>query len=260
MARKFKKLVTLPGFVDIAPENLNQVQDGAGRDPEQENGPPLQRRAALNSPEEQIRERPHMTISDEGVDYDPDAPPGNDDSRHTRQCTRCGTVYPQHLVEWAFRTHLGGLFASSPGYRKRVCRACEQTARDQRKQRDRWAIKARDAIRRHAARLGIDKDKLVTVYGWDPQQLADDAEHQYGKNCSYCNKPYAAMGHGFADITIDIVDRTRPPFYCTNTKWCCQTCNRKKGPRTPEAFEANRQMWNAWERSSNEPPEQLTLF
>src|ERR1700733_625226 len=112
--------------------------------------------------------------------------------------------------------------------------------------RARRAAKARAVIRRHAARLGIDKDALITVYGWEPQRLAHDAEHQYTNGCNYCGEPYAGMGHGLADITLDIQDRTGPPYYCTNTKWCCNTCNRKKGAMSTVAFEVNRQVWDRW--------------
>jgi hypothetical protein len=198
-----------------------------------------------------------MTITDVDVHHQMDAPRPD-----YVACIRCGTVYRPHLVEWAFRARRAGQqHASSPNYRKRVCRACEQTSRDQRKQRDRWAVKARDVIRCHADRLGIDRDELITIYGWDLQRLAHDAEHQYTNGCSYCGEQYDGMGHGFADITLDIQDRGCPPHYCTNTKWCCQTCNRKKGAMTPEEFEANRQMWNLWKQPKIERPgEQLTLF
>jgi hypothetical protein len=100
-------------------------------------------------------------------------------------------------------------------------------------------------IRRHADRFGIDKDELITVYGWDPRRLAHDAEHQYTEGCNYCREQYAGMGRGFADITLDIQDRNRPPYYLTNTKWCCQACNRKKGARSPEEFELDRQVWTS---------------
>jgi hypothetical protein len=128
-------------------------------------------RPASNSPDGKIRESASMTISDEGVHHQTNAP--------RAECIRCRTVYPRHLVEHVFRAHRAGQYASCPDYRKRVCRACEQTVRDQRKQRNRWAVKARDVIRRHATRFGIDRDELVTVFGWDPQRLAHDAEHQY---------------------------------------------------------------------------------
>jgi hypothetical protein len=160
-------------------------------------------------------------------------------------CPSCGIEYPPRLVEWAFRD------------RRRVCEMCKQTRR---KQRNPWAVKAQNAIRHHAPRLGIDKGELVTVYGWDPQRLALDAEHQYAGRCNYCGKPYAGMGHGLADITLDIQDPTRPPYYCTNSKWCCQRCNRDKGAMSPEAFEARRQVLNHWKWSKNQLPEQGMLF
>ncbi len=68
------------------------------------------------------------------------------------------------------------------------------------------------------------------------------------------------MGHGLADLTLDIQDPTRPPHYCTNTKWCCQTCNRDKGPMSPEEFEAQRQISKLWKLPKTEPPEQGMLF
>jgi hypothetical protein len=73
-------------------------------------------------------------------------------------------------------------------------RPCEQTRRDERKAVDRWAVKAKDTIRRHAVRHGIDKTDLVNVYGWDPARLAHDAKHQYGSGCSYCGLQYQTMG------------------------------------------------------------------
>lgn len=194
-----------------------------------------------------------MTISDEDIHHQAGAA--------WVDCIRCGTVYRPHLVEWAFRAGGAGPHAPCTNYRKRICRACEQAARDQRKQRNPWAVKARDVIRRHAARLGVDRTSLIDVYGWEPQRLAHDAEHQYANGCSYCTEQYSGMGHGLSDITLDIQDRNRPPYYCTNTKWCCQSCNRKKGVMTPEAFEATRQMLNLWRESRNQSPgEQGMLF
>ena len=163
-----------------------------------------------------------------------------------RRCNRCGTVYPSHLVEYAFR-----LDASSrqplTTRRKTICRPCEQTGRDTKKRENRWAVKARDTIRRHAVRLRIDKAELIGRYGWDATRMAHEAEHGYKNGCNYCGREYASMGHGLADITLDIQDPDKPPYYLTNTKWCCQTCNRKKGRLSPEEFEADRQMWPLWE-------------
>jgi hypothetical protein len=175
-----------------------------------------------------------------------------------RQCSRCGTLYPPHLIEHAFRVDRVRRDASRR--RKWICRPCEQTARDQRKIGNRWAVKARDVIRRHALRLEVPKDDLITVYGWDPNRLAHDAEFQYGNGCNYCGHAYQDMGHGLSDITLDIMDRTQPPYYRTNTKWCCQTCNRKKGDKGPGWFEADRQVYERWRQWRKLPPQDRGLL
>jgi hypothetical protein len=161
-------------------------------------------------------------------------------------CIRCRTVYPPHLVEWAFRADQLG--------RKRLCCMCDRVSRQNR--RNRYVVKAHNVIRRHAERLKIGKEELLTVYGWDPQILAEDAEHEYAGRCRYCREPYI----GLADITLDIQDRRRKPYYCTNTRWCCQGCNRDKGVMTPEEFEAMRQIRALWMQPKSDPPEQLMLF
>lgn len=167
-----------------------------------------------------------------------------------RTCKRCSVTYPPHLVGSAWRRREKGLDASSPRRRAHPCRPCEQTARDARKIANRWVVKARDVIRRHALRLGIPKTDLIERYGWDQAQLAHDAEYQYGNGCNYCGHRYGEMGHGLGDITLDIVDRSKPPYYRTNTKWCCQTCNRKKGAMTPEGFELDRQVYEQWSQQT----------
>jgi hypothetical protein len=101
---------------------------------------------------------------------------------------------------------------------------------------------------------------LIGVYGWDPARLAHDAEHQYGNGCNYCGHRYADMGHGLSDITLDVMDRAKPPYYRTNTKWCCQTCNRQKGDKTPEWFETNRQVYEAWSANQLLSPEARGLL
>lgn len=165
-----------------------------------------------------------------------------------RTCSRCGTSYASHLIAAAFRNWTDisrrSVHRSPP-----VCRPCEQTARDKKKRDNRWPTKARDTIRLHVRRLGVPKQDLITVYGWDPKTLAHEAEFQYGNGCSYCGHPYREMGHGPSDITLDIIDHRQPPYYRTNTKWCCQTCNRKKGDRGPEFFELDRQVYETWSRT-----------
>lgn len=178
-----------------------------------------------------------------------------------RQCTRCGTHYAPHLVALAFRVGPRVSMHQDTGRRTRyVCRPCEQTARDERKIRNRWAVKARDVIRRHAIRLEVSKQDLIDRYGWDPERLAHDAEFQYGNGCNYCGHQYREMGHGLADISLDIMDRAAAPYYRSNTKWCCQTCNRQKGDKSPEWFEINRQVYEAWQRTKTMAPEDLGLL
>jgi hypothetical protein len=143
-----------------------------------------------------------------------------------------------------------------------VCRACQEDARDRRKGGDREAAKASDARRGHAIKLsrprrgsGVEAwhdpnlaaSELEVVYGWDLPQMAHDIEYQYGNGCSYCHHSYKGMGHGLADITIDIFDPRLPPDYGTNTRWCCMTCQRRKGLLPPEKWAIKQRIYRKWE-------------
>jgi len=157
-----------------------------------------------------------------------------------QRCNRCGTTYPARIVVRAFRT-------LPDGYIYPTCRPCEQTLKDQVKSADRWLDKAKNAIDSHAVRLSIHRADLVRIYGWNKSCMAVDAQHAYGGACPYCYASFEAMGHGMQDLTLDIVDPQRPPYYRTNTRWVCQTCNRKKGRLTPADFEADREIYERWE-------------
>jgi 5-methylcytosine-specific restriction endonuclease McrA len=177
-----------------------------------------------------------------------------------RSCNRCGTVYPDHLESVAFRLVGNRVRDASRTHRLGVCRPCEQTRRDRIKKVNRWAVKARDTIRRHAMRLGKTRVELVTRYGWDPDRLAHDAEFQYSNGCNYCGSQYRDMGHGLTDISLDIVDPRSEPYYRTNTKWCCQTCNRKKSDRGPDWFEGDRQVWELHNLALSLSPDQRGML
>jgi hypothetical protein len=56
------------------------------------------------------------------------------------------------------------------------------------------------------------------------------------------------MGHGLDDITLDIVDREREPYYRTNVKWCCGTCNSEKATMAPELWARRLDFWPQWQR------------
>lgn len=177
-----------------------------------------------------------------------------------RSCARCGTLYDAEDVA-------SGQAFSYSGARDRcilraICRPCEETAADGRKRDDRWASKVHTTTRSHADKLArlrsgphceawfdpyLTKEILVGRYGWAADQMAHDAEFQYANGCSYCHHAYAGMGHGAADITLDIFDPRLPPDYGTNTRWCCMTCQRRKGLLTPEKWAAKQRVYRAWE-------------
>lgn len=123
---------------------------------------------------------------------------------------------------------------------------CEQTARDERKQRDRMLQKIRDTIRRHARKLGVTRDRLMHHYGWTVEKLRQDAlDHYERKGCGYCDKAFL-KGATMNDLTLDIVDPTAEPFYTFNVKWICNACNRMKQLASPVVFAIRLAMWKRW--------------
>jgi hypothetical protein len=92
--------------------------------------------------------------------------------------------------------------------------------------------------------------------------MAHEAEHVYGNGCQNCGNAFAEMGHGLADITLDVVDPEAPPTYGVNTRWICMTCNRAKGKMPLARYAELQRCWNRWQlrqrQLSEEPP--LTLF
>jgi len=164
-------------------------------------------------------------------------------------------VYPAEIAEVMFAIRQRVRYTSH----RPVCVACEQTDRDDRKRQRRAVAKAHDTTRFHARRHGMGKAEFAAQYGWRPERIAHDIEHAYDNTCCYCQRPYAAMGHGLADVTIDVIDPTKEPFYETNTRPCCMTCNREKGPLTPEQFGRRKQGWRLWEEHRRIGPKQLGL-
>ena len=179
-----------------------------------------------------------------------------------RHCTRCGTFYTAEDVAsgQAFRPDRMRQDASCRT--KLICRPCEESNSDGRKAAYRCASKVHSTTRGHADKLtkprlgahcqawfdpSLTKEILIGRYGWAAGQMAHDAEFQYNNGCSYCHHPYADMGHGVADITLDIFDPRLPPDYGTNTRWCCMTCQRRKGLLTPEKWATKQRIYRAWE-------------
>ena len=175
-----------------------------------------------------------------------------------RTCSRCRFTQP----EWMFRV-------SRPKTRKdrggvvcytRVahqCKSCEQELRDTKKKSDRFLQKARGTRYRHAKKLagefGIEVSEFGRHFDWDIAQIAHDMEHAFKNGCPYCRDPFSAMPGGLQSLTIDIVDPRKPPFYRTNTRLCCETCNKEKQQTPPERWEENlriRRLRDDWLKDS----------
>jgi hypothetical protein len=178
-----------------------------------------------------------------------------------RRCSKCGLTFPDLFFRRAHSTRNSKWKTD----RHEVCKGCEQTRRDTAKRERREVPKARNTLRSHYERYvktsgeAITREQFASRFGWDPAKLAHDIEHAAKNGCPYCRKPFAGMGHGLADITLDIIDPGRLPYYATNTKWACSTCNKAKQRTAPEDWAQQLVCWDQWE---NRPAEDWkpTLF
>lgn len=152
------------------------------------------------------------------------------------KCRKC----PGEFDEVFFRCN------SSDGYIYPVCIGCEQTKRDQIKLKNRPKQKAVDALRRHAKRYGMRATEFGKKYGWNIKHMLHDLKHTAGNGCMDCRKSFESMGHGLQDVSIDITDRTKEPFYGVNTRWICQSCNRLKGSLPPDRWARKLINWKKW--------------
>lgn len=171
----------------------------------------------------------------------------------TKTCSKCGGNYDAAVF---FRRNDLAYTPARSGSRP-ICIGCEQNDRDETKRRNRWLTKARDALRGHARKLGFTTSELADTYGWSTERMAHEAEHAYDNGCPECGDSFRDMGHGLADITLDVIDPQSPPIYGMNTRWICMTCNRAKG-RTSLALRAAKHLaWAQWreqqERLSADP-------
>lgn len=174
----------------------------------------------------------------------------------TKRCERCGGEYD---VRFFRRNHATYSYVASGS--QSLCMGCEQLSRDGRKKPTdgRWAAKIRDTIRRHAVRLNLTVRQLQQEFGWTIDRMVHEAQHAYANGCQYCGERFADMGHGLHDLTLDIVNREDPPYYITNTRWVCQTCNRQKSKTAAKDWSAKRAAWEIWRRLPK-VPRQLKLF
>jgi hypothetical protein len=184
-------------------------------------------------------------------------------------CRRCQVTYPDELIEAAFQpVHVKSALRGRmhlPLKRRggRTCYPCIRTAKDKRKGENRWVVKAKDTLRRHALSLGISVEDLTGKYGWNPDRMARDMARVYADGlglCDECEQPYGVMGHGFADLTLDICRPGDDPYYGTNTRYICMTDNREKANMTPERWQLRKRAWVWWISHKDLPPEDLGLL
>lgn len=180
-----------------------------------------------------------------------------------RICRRCRFVAQgdDEIALW---------FRRSGKSRLNFCDGCRADLRDGPKQINRFTAKARQTFNRHATKyikqgLANDPGDFALKFGWDVKRIAHEMEHAYGNGCSECGLPYEPMGHGPADITVDIWDPRLPPEYGVNTRLICSTDNQQKGDLIPELWAVKKALWRRWKKwiadhPLEPPPEQLALI
>jgi hypothetical protein len=179
------------------------------------------------------------------------------------RCARCKTLYDDEEERLFFRLREAGAYTNPR--RNLVCVACQITERTGQARDNRALTKAQTTLRFHAGRAV--KNGLITIpaefgrrYGWEPKRMAHDIEHIFENTCPYCEQPFAEMPHGLADVSVDIIDTSREPYYHSNTKWCCVTCNREKQDLSPEEWAIKLRAWRKWRANHGRPFNQDSLF
>lgn len=161
-------------------------------------------------------------------------------SEPVKRCKQCGEVKP--LAEFVRNAHGRGLAITNPNGRRARCFICESHNRTEDKRDARERHKARSTRRSHAARLAdsphadrwarpVTLESLTEFYGWTNDAVeADIVEAVEAGVCGSCGHPFDIRpGGALGDVQVDILDPTRPPFWRTNTRVVCATCNRQKG-------------------------------
>jgi hypothetical protein len=173
-----------------------------------------------------------------------------------RECTKCKLW----LRESSFNK--SGFTKFRKQRRRARCFACEQIARDTKKRANRFVSKAEWTFEYHSLKFraqGILKtrNELRTKYGWVIGKMAWDAGEAYANRCVSCSGSFKGMGNGLHSLTLEVIDRSRPPHYGANTRWACASCN-----------VSNYQQWLTQQRAvlsvcahtDNRAADQLDLF
>lgn len=162
----------------------------------------------------------------------------------SRTCNVCGGTFSEVF----FRSR-----GDKSSCHKPTCIGCELTRRTDEKRCNRPLKKAQAAVLTHTPKLmkrGLisSAQELITRYGWNAQEMAQDIAHAFADACPYCREKFDTMPHGLGDVTLDIVDPENPPYYKTNVQWVCMTCNRAKARTPPEIWSEKLAMWAEWRR------------
>jgi hypothetical protein len=172
-----------------------------------------------------------------------------------KKCRKCG----RESDEEAFFSKNRIIRLSGEVYitTRSVCIGCELSARNEPTLEARALRKVYNSATHHAAKYKMSTANFCKKYGWDQKRMAYDVLHAHENTCAYCWFEYAKMGHGLDDVTLDIIDPDGEPYYHTNVRWCCRTCNLEKSTLPPEIW-ARRLIewrnWKAWMDAINERP------
>lgn len=148
-------------------------------------------------------------------------------------CKRCGYSDDEGFF--------GVFHARNTIHRSHICLICIQERKDKSKRANRAVPKARNILYSHCEKYNrrngtaLKPMEFARKFGWDLRRITHDIEHAFHNWCSYCESPYSSMEHGFADVTLDIINPADPPYY-TNVHYCCGTCNKRKGQMGATAF------------------------
>jgi hypothetical protein len=182
----------------------------------------------------------------------------------TKKCSRCGGTWDEEAF---FRkdssTNRRSAGALAEQFRS-VCIGCELSERNDPTPEERARRKAQNSIATHAEKYAMKPLEFAKRYGWDLERMIYDIMHGHENTCPYCWERYDVMGHGLTDITLDIVDPKLEPYYRTNVRWCCATCNREKASMAPELWDRRLIVWPQYmkwrEQVRENPSHGLPLF
>lgn len=179
-------------------------------------------------------------------------------SEKTRVCKRCRKRLPATTDFYRKDKTLSGI-----AYLHAVCRMCEAARRHR---EDPWIGKAWRTIRLHREAYAKEYEKaserfshwdgnpltFAEAYGWHARLIANEMKAAFNGPCKGCGIDYKTMGHGPRDLTVDIIDPTREPFYAYNTRLLCESCNSHKGKKTPDEETRLKRAYVRWAAMSED--------